>query len=83
MTALHDWLHALPAAHVQLLRDFRRAARAAYPGPDSLAKALDAGNLEELLHGSARPPPAPSPAEAAAIISAMPRDFVIGVDHSP
>jgi hypothetical protein len=78
MTVLHDWLHALDPRHVQALRDFRRCARAAYPDDrDYLAAAFDAGNLEELLHPSAKPAPALSPAEAAIIIAAMPREFVI------
>lgn len=81
MTALADWLHKLPAPHVQALRDFRRLARAAYPtDPDYLATAL-AGNLAELLHPSADPRKKLTPAEAAVVIAAMPREFVLAVDH--
>ncbi len=82
MTALSDWLHALPPPHVQVLRDFRRLARAAYPDdPAFLATALDAGGLAELLTPAAQPLPAPTPSEAAAILSAMPRQFVLMVGH--
>lgn len=78
MTAFHDWLHAQPNNVVQALRDFRRCAREAYPDdPNYLSTAYDSGKIEELLHPMARPAPALSPQEAAAKISAMPREFVI------
>ncbi len=80
MTAFHDWLHALPASHVQALRDFRRCAREAYPNePDYLAKAIDSGDLAELLQFSADPRKPLTPAEAAEIIGAMPREFVLSI----
>lgn len=81
MTALTDWLHKLPAPHVQALRDFRRLARAAYPSdPDYLATAL-AGDVPELLRPSADPRKKLTPAEAAFVILAMPREFVLAMDH--
>lgn len=81
MTALSDWLHALPASHVQTLRDFRRLARAAHPNdPDYLATAL-AGDVAELLQPSADPRKTLTPAEAAAVIRAMPREHVLAIDH--
>jgi hypothetical protein len=77
MTAFHDWLHKLPSAQVQALRDFRRVARDAFPNdPDYLLKAIDSGRLELLLEPVARPAPALTPAEAAAAIKAMPRDLL-------
>jgi hypothetical protein len=78
-TPFHDWLHALPASHVQALRDFRRCARAMYPDdPDYLATAL-AGDVEALLHPAADPRKALTPAQAAVIIAAMPREHVISI----
>lgn len=81
MTARADWLHKLPAPHIQALRDFRRLARAAHPAdPDYLATAL-AGDLAELLQPSADPRKKLTPAEAAAVILVMPREFVLAMDH--
>lgn len=81
MTALSDWLHKLPGPHVQALRDFRKCARAAYPNdPDYIATAL-AGDLVQLLMPATSPRKMLSPAEAAAVIAAMPREFVLAVDH--
>ena len=77
----HQWLHKLPPSHVQALRDFRRCARAAYPDErDYLAKALDAGEHERLLHPSADPRKPFTPAEAARAIAEMPRGFVLAID---
>jgi hypothetical protein len=76
----HQWLHSLPATHVQALRDFRRCARAAHPDdPAYLATAFDAGNLAALLRPTADPRKAMTHHEAAAVISAMPRDFVVAI----
>ncbi len=42
VTALSDWLHKLPASQVQALREFRAAARLAYPDDFApLARAID------------------------------------------
>lgn len=76
----HEWLHKLPASHIQALRDFRRCARAAYPAPDHLAQALDTGKLHELLRPAADPRKALTHHEAAAVISAMPRRHVLMID---
>ncbi len=81
MTALSDWLHKLAPAHVQILRDFRNAARAAYLEEDYLAKALDAGNIAELLTPYASPLKKLSPAQEAAVIAVMPREFIVALDH--
>lgn len=82
MTALSDWLHKLPAPHIQALRDFRRAARAAYPNDaDYLAKALDSGNVIELLGPYTSPRKILSAAQEAVVIAMMPREFVLAVDH--
>jgi hypothetical protein len=78
-SAFHDWLHALPASHVQALRDFRRCARAAHAGPDYLATALD-GPLHELLRPAADPRKDLTHHEAAAVIAAMPRRHVLLID---
>jgi hypothetical protein len=73
----HDWLHKLPAAHVQALRDFRRCARAAHPADEKyLETALD-GDLDALLRPSADPRKPMTHHEAAAAIKAMPREFVV------
>lgn len=81
-TAFHDWLHKLPAAHVQALRDFRKCARAKYPDArDYLAKALDAGEHEALLHPAAHPLSLTTPAESARVISTMPREHVLSIGH--
>jgi hypothetical protein len=77
MTAFHDWLHALPASHVQALRDFRRCARSAHEGEDYLAAALDAGELHTLLRPAADPRKELSHTEAAAVVAEMPREFVL------
>ena len=74
----HGWLHNLPPAHVQALRDFRRCARAAHDGPDYLSAAL-AADIEALLQPTASPRNPLTPREAAAIISAMPRAFVLSI----
>lgn len=78
-SAFHEWLHSLPAAHVQALRDFRRCARAAHPGPDYLAKALDAGELHTLLRPASDPRKALTHHEAGAVVAAMPREFVLAI----
>lgn len=81
MTAFHDWLHALPASHVQALRDFRRLARAAHDNhPDSLGRALDAGSLAGLMQAAAGPGKALNYHEAAQVIAAMPRRHVLMID---
>ncbi len=81
MADFHDWMHRLPASHIQALRDFRRCARAAYPAdPVYLSTALDAGNLTELLRLTADPRKALTPVEAALAIAEMPRDFVLQID---
>ena len=50
MTAFHDWLHALPIEHVQALRDFRSAAKAAHPGAlNAMANALDEGTAPAMI----------------------------------
>ncbi len=82
MTALSDWLHKLPGPQVQALRDFRSAARAAYPNDaDYLTKALDSGNVAEMLMPYATPLKKLSPAQEAALIAAMPREFILALDH--
>jgi len=82
VTALSDWLHKLPATHAQALRDFRRASREAYPNDaDYLARALDAGNMIDLLTPHTSPRKKLSPAQEAAAILAMPREFVLALDH--
>jgi hypothetical protein len=81
VTALSDWLHKLPASHIQALRDFRKGARAAYLEEDYLAKALDAGNIAELLAPFTSPLKKLSPSQEAAIIAAMPREFIVTLDH--
>lgn len=79
---MHVWLHALPDAHVQALRDFRRLARAAYPNePDYLARALDSGKMAELLRAGARHGKTLTPSEEAQAIAAMPREFVLSLHH--
>jgi hypothetical protein len=82
-SAFHDWLHKLPASHVQALRDFRRCARAAHPGDDYLAAALDAGDVHELLQSAADPRKELTHQEAAAVIAAMPRRHVLMIDGNP
>lgn len=83
-SAFHDWLHALPASHVQALRDFRRCARAAHPDhPEYLATALDGGELHELLRPSADPRKKLTHHEAAAVIAEMPRRHVLAIDGQP
>lgn len=78
-SAFHDWLHKLPASHVQALRDFRRCACAAHPDhPDPLAKALDSP-LPALMEPSGDPRKALTHHEAAAVIGAMPREFVLAI----
>jgi len=82
VTAFSDWLHTLPAAHLQALRDFRRAARAAHPSdPNYLAAALDAPGLAELLQSATSPRKVLTPAEEAETILSMPRAFVLALDH--
>lgn len=79
-SAFHDWLHALPASHVQALRDFRRCARAAHPdNPNYLAAALD-GDLAALLHPAADPRKDLTHYEAAAVIAEMPQRHVLMID---
>jgi hypothetical protein len=78
--AFHDWLHALPASHVQVLRDFRRCARAAHPGDSYLAAALDAGDLHTLLRPASDPRKALTHIEAGAVLAAMPRKYVLMID---
>ena len=80
-SAFHDWLHALPASHVQALRDFRRCARSAHEGDDYLAAALDAGELHTLLRPASDPRKGLTHVEAGAVIAAMPREFVLAIDH--
>ena len=80
MTALSDWLHALPASHVQALRDFRRLAKGAYPTDRNyLGTAFDLGStkIAELMAPAARPAPALTPYEAGIVIAAMPRELVL------
>lgn len=80
-SAFHDWLHKLPAAHVQALRNFRRAAQAAHPDdPAYLATALE-GDLPALLGPVTNPHHhVLTHHEAAAVISDMPRKHVLMID---
>lgn len=78
-SSFHQWLHKLPATHVQALRDFRRCAKAAHADKDDyLVHALD-GDLVALLRPSADPRKAMTHQEAAAAIAAMPREFVLAI----
>lgn len=79
-SAFHQWLHALPASHVQALRDLRRCARAAHEGPDYLATALDTGKLHDLLRPASDPRKGLTHTEAAAVLLQMPRKYVLMID---
>lgn len=82
MTAFSDWLHRLPPDQIKVLRAFRRAAKQAHYGETvPMAVTFEADKLPELLAEFDQERMPFSANEAAAIVKAMPREFVLMLDH--
>ena len=76
-----DWLHALPADTVKALRDFRTAARQAYPdSKNPTADAVGTAQVEAFIR-SLPPPVGPSAAIGHELLKTMPPAFVRRIDH--
>lgn len=55
VTTFSAWLHALPAAHVALLRQFRAQAAQAYPeAANPVAEALKADGVPQVISAMPR-----------------------------